>query len=136
MELWNALEVKLSEEHNFGGLRKAMKKKLQVGEPMVPWFELINKARNSYTEYNDFLPSLPSTDPIDPDLNLLNFSKMYLTGELVLTFEKYKQSIEMVDLYHDEANKIGTILRTYLEHLPTYPDEILWKMSCRCEPGP
>jgi len=59
---------------------------------------------------------------------------MHLIGEQILSFEKYKRSLDIVDLYHEDDNKIDAMIRTYLEHLPTYPDEVLWKMSCRCEP--
>jgi len=130
IDIWNSLEVKLSEEHNFGGVRAAARKKLQSGEPLVPWFELINKSRNSTSEYEDYLPTLSPSDP-----KLLNFSKIYLLGEQILNFEKYKKSMEIVDLYYDEDNKIDSVIRSYLEHLPTYSDEVLWKMSCRCEAG-
>jgi len=103
---------------------------LQGGAPVVPWFELINKARNSASEYDDHLPALTPTDA-----KLLNFSKMHLFGEQIVTFEKYKRAIEVVDLYHEEESKIDSVIRSYLEHLPTYSDEVLWKMSCRCESG-
>jgi hypothetical protein len=129
LDIWNSLESNFSEENNFGGVRKATKKKLNNKEPVVPWFELINKARNSVSEYADYLPSALPTDP-----PLLNFSKIHLMGEQILTFENYKRAIENVDLYHEEDNKLDSMIRTYLEHLPTYPDEVLWKMSCRCEP--
>jgi len=130
MEIWNALEVKLSEENNFGRVRKAIKRKIQCGEPVVPWFELLNKSRNSAAEYDDTIPTLSPNDP-----QLINFAKVHLIGEQIIIFEKYKKSIEAVDLSHDDENKIDSMVRTYLEHLPTYPDEVLWKMSCRCEPG-
>jgi len=129
-EIWAALESKLSEENNFVKVRKASKNKLANGEPVVPWFELINKARNSACEYDDFLPTLSPSDP-----HLLNFSKMQLLGEQIISFEKFKQSIENIDLFHEDDNKVDSIIRTYLEHLPTYPDEVLYKMSCRCESG-
>lgn len=127
-EIWIALEKRLSEENNFGYVRKAAKSALSQGASVVPWFELINKARNSACEYEDYLPTLSPTDP-----PLLNFSKMKILGDQILSFEKYKQSIENIDLYHDEDNKVDSIIRTYLEHLPTFPDDVLWKMSCRCE---
>lgn len=129
-EIWSLLEKKLSEENNFGAVRKAAKNKLSNNEPVVPWFELINKARNSACEYGDYLPTSSPTDQ-----PLLNFSKIKVIGEQIMSFEKFKQSIENVDLYHEDDNKVDSIIRTYLEHLPTYPDEVLWKMSCRCESG-
>jgi hypothetical protein len=128
-EIWAALEKKLSEENNFSSVRKAAKNKVGNGEPVVPWFELINKVRNSACEYADYLPSA------SPDTLLLNFFKMKLLGEQIFTFEKFKRSIENVDLYHDDDNKVGSIIRTYLEHLPTYGDDVLLKMSRKCESG-
>uniref|UniRef100_A0A6B2L1S2 Ras-GEF domain-containing protein n=1 Tax=Arcella intermedia TaxID=1963864 RepID=A0A6B2L1S2_9EUKA len=127
LDLWAVLEEKLSEKNNFGRLRKVTKKKMLSGEPVVPWFELVNKARNSSAEYDDYIST--STDP-----KIINFSKVYILGEQILNFEKYKKNLEKVDLFYESNNKTDQNIRTYLEHLPTYPDDVLWKMSSICEP--
>jgi len=130
-DIWNALEVKLSEERNFGRIRKVIKSKVQNGEPVVPWFELINKLRNWASQHDDYLQQSSKHGP-----KLLNFGKIYSVGEQIITFENYKKLLENVDLFYSESNKTDKMIQTYLEHLPTYPDDILWKMSVKCEPNP
>jgi len=125
-DIWNALELKLSEERNFGRIRKVIKCKVQNGEPVVPWFELINKLRNYASQIDDYLPS--------KTLKLINFRKIYSVGEQIISFENYKKNLQNVDLIFSESNKIDKIIQTYLEHLPTFTDDVLWRMSCKCEP--
>jgi len=164
--LLNSLEEKLSEENNFGKLRKVVKKLVANREPVVPWFELVNKLRNWAHQYEDYVPtSLPgtassvsplqqpqqslqqqsqslqssSTTPSDlpsPSSNspLLNFAKMYILGDQMLTFQNYKLNIEQVELFPIYESQTEQMIRSYLEHLPVFSDEVLWKLSLQCEP--
>lgn len=93
-------------------------------------------------------PSLLKKSPI------LNFSKMYLLGEQIFSFEQFQKLIEKIDLENLDggdsgaknivgggdgggvgANNVDFMIRSYLEHLPTYSDEVLWKFSLQCEPA-
>eukprot|EP01125_Pyxidicula_operculata_P008816 TRINITY_DN2925_c0_g2_i3.p1 TRINITY_DN2925_c0_g2~~TRINITY_DN2925_c0_g2_i3.p1 ORF type:complete len:515 (+),score=103.27 TRINITY_DN2925_c0_g2_i3:256-1800(+) len=155
LDVWAALEEKLSEAQNFGRLRKAIQKQLQNSEPTVPWFELINKLRNWADQYDDFISVPGSTSSASATTTttsgsvvstprktmynivttgpLINFSKLTLLGDQLTTFEKYKKNLEKVDLSMD-GSKTDAIVRSYLEHLPTYDDDVLWKFSHQCEP--
>lgn len=79
-DMWNALSEKLSEAQNFGQLRKAMDKQADRGEPLIPWFELLNKLRNWADNYNDYITQ-QSTKSKTP---LLNFGKMYANSSFTL----------------------------------------------------
>jgi len=227
-DIWLSFEEKLSEANNFGKLRKLVKRLLADEEPVVPWFELINKLRNITHNYDNYLqppssskipsqksigtlpglppsqkstgtlPGLPST-PKQPTGNMfpvtptqkqqlpvftltpqssvppplsdslsnsrssdnlsasssktpkiqtlrnlpatlssstspLNFTKMYLLGEQILTFRNYKRNNEKVELFPADESPTDQLVRSFLEHLPVFSDEILWKLSLLCEP--
>lgn len=129
-ELWSALQAKLSEAQNFGQLRKTMERQAACGEPLVPWFELINKLRNWADNYNDYITANNTAGN-----SLLNFGKMYLIGEQMQAFDRYQKANEAVDLSYDESNATDSAIRAFLEHLPTFPDDVLWKLSTQCEPN-
>jgi len=122
-EIYHSLEKKLDGGSLFFQLRQAISNNLTSGEPTVPWFELINKLRNQADQYPDY---------VDPENHFVNFSKMQLLGEQILTFQKQQAMLSTVSLYHDE-NVIDKTIRSYLEHLPTFSDDVLWRFSCRCE---
>lgn len=65
---------------------------------------------------------------------LLNFGKMYIVGEQLLAFDRYQKALEVVDVSLSQDDPTGEAIRTYLEHLPTFPDDVLWKYSTLCEP--
>jgi len=73
-----------------------------------------------------------STSPI------INFSKVHLIGEQIFSFEQYKNLNEKIDLNFTENSdnrnsNTDQMIRSYLEHLPTYSEEVLWKFSLQCE---
>lgn len=137
-ELWAALASKLSEAQNFGQLRKALERQAERGEPLVPWFELINKLRNWADNYNDYITQTSAFSARAGDAPLLNFGKMYIIGEQMLAFDRYQRVNEAVFLGNpssaqDERSGEAAI-RSYLEHLPTFSDDVLWRLSTQCEP--
>ena len=77
-----------------------------------------------------------STDGLDPSskVKIMNFSKLKLLGEQILEFERYKNNNRRVNLYPEEKYDIDATIREWLEHLPTYPDNLLWNFSLQCEP--
>jgi len=126
-EIYHSLEQKLVGAGMFSQLRQAISKKFEEGDPVVPWFELINRLR---------LQACESPDYVDAEKRYINFAKIQLLGEQVLHLIKQQALISTIALFHDEDNKIDKIIRSYLEHLPTFSDEVLWRFSCRCEPEP
>lgn len=38
-------------------------------------------------------------------------------------------------LNYVQESTSDTIIRNYLEHLPVYDDQVLWKFSHQCEPS-
>lgn len=131
-ELWAALASKLSEAQNFGQLRKAMERQAERGEPLVPWFELINKLRNWADNYNDYITQTSAFGARAGEQPLLNFGKMYIIGEQMLAFDRYQRVNESV--YLDDVEGPGAAVRSYLQHLPTFADDVLWRLSTQCEP--
>lgn len=107
-----------------------MERQAACGEPLVPWFELINKLRNWADNYNDYITANSSAGN-----SLLNFGKMYLIGEQMQSFDRYQKANEAVDLSLDESNATDSAIHAFLEHLPTFPDDVLWKLSTQCEPN-
>jgi len=124
-DIIKAFENQLSEENNFRKLRTAMSKYLSSHQPVMPWFELISKMRNWMTNYEDYLVN-------DTNEKIWNFGKMYVLGSQIITFDKYQNINRNVDLQLDD-NDSNIAIRTFLEHLPTYPDEMLFKFSEFCE---
>jgi len=102
-----------------------MSKYLSSHQPVMPWFELISKMRNWMTNYEDYLVN-------DTNEKIWNFGKMYVLGSQIITFDKYQNINRNVDLQLDD-NDSNIAIRTFLEHLPTYPDEMLFKFSEFCE---
>ena len=103
----------------------------------------MKKMRDRVEEYEDYLlqKSVPVIVPDGPDnpednensTEILNFPKMYLIGEQILNFDAIRENNKCLQLYFEE-NQTDSLIRNFLEHLPTYDDEMLWKFSHQCEP--
>jgi len=130
-EIWQTLQTKLSEAQNFGMLRKTIEREVARGEPVLPWFELLVKLRNWADNYSDYITqhAAPKEKAAPP---LLNFGKMYIVGEQLLAFDRYQRALERVDVSAEGGGSDGAA-RTYLEHLPCFQDDVLWKYSTLCE---
>jgi len=102
-----------------------MSKHLSTHHPVIPWFELLSKMRNWISNYDDYL--YPESNE-----KYWNFNKMYIIGSQIITFDKYQNIIRNVDLQLDE-NDSNVAIRTFLEHLPTYSDDMLFRFSELCE---
>jgi len=131
-ELWSALEFRLSERDDFGQLRGIIARQFKKCEPLVPWFELIDKHRNFTDQYDDIIR-------VPKDHNLyINFTKLYTLGEQLLTLEGYQKVIASVQLNlvskKPRAEQFVSTIQNYLRHLPTFSEETLWKFSLQCEP--
>jgi len=128
-QILSSLSEKLSERGNFALLRKVMDKQIQAKEPLIPWFELMNKYRNWTALYSNFMDTVKDgTQPI------LNFSKMTMIGDQMLEFLAIQKINANVDLNFVDESKTDIIIRGYFEHLPTYDDKVLEKFSYQCEP--
>eukprot|EP01130_Rhizamoeba_saxonica_P017204 TRINITY_DN8238_c0_g1_i1.p1 TRINITY_DN8238_c0_g1~~TRINITY_DN8238_c0_g1_i1.p1 ORF type:complete len:835 (-),score=187.36 TRINITY_DN8238_c0_g1_i1:56-2560(-) len=127
LNTWETLEEKLSESNNFGNLRRAMEKKLKGNIPFIPWFELIVKLRNWVQNYADVIENVDSTQPF------LNFSKISILGNQIIDFVNYKKNNMCIYTDLDERYPSGKTIRTWMEHLPTYSDDMLWQLSHQCE---
>lgn len=107
-----------------------MEKQIEQKEPVIPWFELINKYRNCNALYGNFLDTVrDGTQPI------LNFAKMTLIGDQMLEFINIQKNNSVVDLSGANESKTDIIIKGYFEHLPTYDDDVLYKFSNQCEPS-
>jgi len=130
--VWSALEFRLSERDDFGQLRGIIAKQFKKCEPLVPWFELIDKHRNFTDQYEDIIRV-----PKDPNV-YINFTKLYTLGEQLLTLEGYQKLIASVQLNlvskNRRAEQFISNIQNYLRHLPTFTEETLWKFSLQCEP--
>jgi len=134
-EIWQTLQTKLSEAQNFGQLRKTIEREVARGEPVVPWFELLVKLRNWADNYSDFITQQAAKEKTSPaPTPLLNFGKMYIVGEQQVAFDRYLKTLEAVDVSQGDDDTVGAAVRTYLDHLPCFPDDVLWKYSTLCEP--
>eukprot|EP01127_Copromyxa_protea_P020437 TRINITY_DN6844_c0_g1_i2.p1 TRINITY_DN6844_c0_g1~~TRINITY_DN6844_c0_g1_i2.p1 ORF type:complete len:564 (+),score=83.30 TRINITY_DN6844_c0_g1_i2:244-1935(+) len=151
-EIWKSLDTKLSEEGNFRYLRNAMEKLVKSKEPMVPWFELVKKMRERLDEYEDFLlesepkPSEKQeksevteknekSEKQTQDQRVINFAKIFLIGEQILNFEEIQENNSCLNLENPQDSQADILIRNFLEHLPTYDHEVLWKFSHQCESG-
>jgi len=103
-----------------------MDKHLVKNQPFVPWFELISKMRNWVDNYDDYLISTSEE-------KMWNFSKMYVLGNQIFTFDKYQNVNKVFDLQLDESHASNVAIRSFLEHLPTYNDDKLYELSYKCE---
>jgi len=129
--LWTALEYRLSESNDFGQLRATIAKQFAKCEPVVPWFELIDKHRNFTEQYEDFVR-------VPKDSNIyVNFTKLYTLGEQLLTLEGYQKLLGSVQLnivaLDPRINQFLSNVQNFLRHLPTFSEETLWKFSLQCE---
>jgi hypothetical protein len=70
----------------------------------------------------------PNRDPI------LNFAKIFLIGEQILNFDEISENNSLLNLENSD-NDTDYVIRNFLEHLPTYDHEVLWKFSHQCEPS-
>jgi len=126
LSILQAFEKQLCESNNFQRLRAAMEKYLSLKQPIVPWFELISKNRNWVNHYHDYLQ-------IESEEKMWNFMKMFVLGSQIINFCQYQNVNSVFDLQLDESHSSNVSIRSFLEHLPVYSDDKLWKLSLRCE---
>jgi len=131
-DLWSALEFRLSERDDFGQLRGIIFKKSSKIEPLVPWFELVDKHRNYTDQYDDIIKV-----PKDPNI-FINFIKLHSLGEQLLALEGYQKLIGTVELNvvptELKSQQALSNIQNFLGHLPTFTEEVLWRFSNQCEP--
>eukprot|EP01124_Arcella_intermedia_P001745 TRINITY_DN10955_c0_g1_i1.p1 TRINITY_DN10955_c0_g1~~TRINITY_DN10955_c0_g1_i1.p1 ORF type:complete len:968 (+),score=224.27 TRINITY_DN10955_c0_g1_i1:3-2906(+) len=120
-ELLGSFKVRFSETGNFSPLQAEMDKRMNQGEPLIPWFELINKNRNMVLSRSSLLQDTDSSC-----VNLVNFERIRLIGEMMLKFDKQQK---LISLEIQEK----TWLSDYLKKLPTSTDDQLWECSLLLE---
>eukprot|EP01127_Copromyxa_protea_P000927 TRINITY_DN1083_c0_g1_i1.p1 TRINITY_DN1083_c0_g1~~TRINITY_DN1083_c0_g1_i1.p1 ORF type:complete len:922 (-),score=109.22 TRINITY_DN1083_c0_g1_i1:86-2851(-) len=89
---------------------------------------------SSFIRQGEDFPFIPRKKEKEEESLYINFGKVTLMGEQIITIQEYQTNLTPIQLYDPEMdNPVDSAIRMFLSHLPTYDDEILWKFSNTCQ---